>query len=302
MKRLRDTNYGTGSPSGEGHGGRRLEKRTDRRRNRKAPTRPIRVLGIVGGMGSGKSRVAQLLAKRGATVIDADSVGHALLDQGPVQETLVRKFGTDILGPDLGDGTRQIDRRALGAIVFANDDARKALEESLHPRMRTTFERVISRLSRQVSPKPGALRLPPPIVVLDAAVLYEAGWNDLCDMVVFVDAPRKDRIKRVKLQRDWTPDEMDRREVAQWPLELKKNQSQIVIKNPDSEDDVALEKEVDRIWARLNPSTKAAPAVPRPKTAAPDYSHLIEDEIQELSPERPKQRRSGGRPPRPPQK
>ena len=157
MKRLRDTNYGTGSPSGEGHGGRRLEKRTDRRRNRKAPTRPIRVLGIVGGMGSGKSRVAQLLAKRGATVIDADSVGHALLDQGPVQETLVRKFGTDILGPDLGEGTRQIDRRALGAIVFANDDARKALEESLHPRMRTTFERVISRLSRQVSPKPGAL-------------------------------------------------------------------------------------------------------------------------------------------------
>jgi dephospho-CoA kinase len=170
-------------------------------------------------MGSGKSRVAQLLAKRGATVIDADSVGHALLDQGPVQETLVRKFGTDILGPDLGDGTRQIDRRALGAIVFANEDARKALEESLHPRMRTTFERVISRLSRQVSPKPGALRLPPPIVVLDAAVLYEAGWNDLCDMVVFVDAPRKDRIKRVKLQRDWTPDEMDRREVAQWALQ-----------------------------------------------------------------------------------
>ena len=193
MKRLRDTNYGTGNPAGEGLGGRRREKRTDRRRSRKAPTRPIRVLGIVGGMGSGKSRIAKMLAVRGATVIDADAVGHALLDQGPVQEALVRKFGTDILGPDLGDGTRQIDRRALGAIVFSNEAARKALEESLHPRMRTTFERVISRLSRQVSPKPGSLRLPAPIVVLDAALLYEAGWNDLCDMVVFVD-PRKSKI------------------------------------------------------------------------------------------------------------
>ncbi|MCY2935988.1 MAG: dephospho-CoA kinase [Planctomycetota bacterium] len=303
MKRLRDTNYGTGNPAGEGLGGRRREKRTDRRRSRKAPTRPIRVLGIVGGMGSGKSRIAKMLAVRGATVIDADAVGHALLDQGPVQEALVRKFGTDILGPDLGDGTRQIDRRALGAIVFSNEAARKALEESLHPRMRTTFERVISRLSRQVSPKPGSLRLPAPIVVLDAALLYEAGWNDLCDMVVFVDAPRKDRIKRVKLQRDWSPDEMDLREASQWPLELKKNQSQLVIRNPDSENETVLEKEVDRIWSRINPAPKpAASSIPKPKPVVPDYSHLIEDEIEELSPEQPRQRRSGGRPPRPSQK
>lgn len=271
-----------------------------RRKSRNVPTRPVKVLGIVGGIGSGKSRVAKRLAELGATVIDADAVGHALLDQGPVQETLVRRFGTEILGPEDEEGNRHVDRRALGTIVFADESARKLLEELVHPRMRTTFERVISRLSRQVSPKPGALRVLPPVVVLDAAILFEAGWDDLCDLVAFVEAPRKDRIKRLKEQRDWSPDELDRREAAQWPLELKKNQAGVVIRNPDSEDPAPLNKEVDKLWERLTADRKPVPK--RAKAAAPDYSHLIEDEIEVLATERPKNRRPAappsGRPPR----
>lgn len=281
-----------------GGSGHQRNQRKERRKNRGAPSRPVRVVGVVGGVGSGKSEVSKKLAALGATVIDADSVGHAMLDQGPVQEMLIRRFGTDILGPADEEGTRKIDRQALGTIVFIDEESRKALEEAMHPRMRTTFERVISRLARQVFPKPGALRLPPPVVVLDAAVLYEAGWDDLCDLIIFVDAPRKDRIRRLKTQRNWDPDEMDRREAAQWPLDLKRNQADIVLKNGDATEPAALDKEISSIWARLNP--EKAPV----KAKKVDYSQMIEDEIESLSPERPAPRKNpgnrNGRPPRKP--
>lgn len=287
MKRPRDSQSSQGPSRGKS-GPDRPGPRRQRRSRRQAPTRPIRVLGIVGGIGSGKSHVASLLAARGATVIDADSVGHALLDQGPVQETLVRKFGTDILGLPDEDGVSRVDRRTLGAIVFGDESARKVLEEALHPRMRATFERVISRLGRQLSPKPGALRLPAPVVVLDAAVLYEAGWNDMCDLVVFVEAPKKDRLKRVNAKRGWAVEELDRREAAQWPLEVKKSQADMVIRNPETDDPAPLDREIDKLWSRLIPGSR--PVVTRSPTDPRRFDHLIEDEIDVIATERPKKR------------
>ena len=249
-----------------------------RRKSRNTETRSVSVIGLIGGIGSGKSTVARKLAELGATVIDADAVGHALLNQGPVQEVLVRRFGPDILAPPDEGGSRLIDRRVLGTIVFSDESARKVLEEAMHPRMRTTFERVISRVSRQVFPKPGALKLPPPVIILDAAVLFEAGWDDLCDHVIFVDAARKDRMRRLKEHRNWAPDELDRREAAQWPVDLKRNQADFVIKNPDGVDPAALDAEIAKVWQRINPTTKTKPS---PKT---DFSHLIEDEIDGMAP------------------
>ena len=259
--------------------GKRSPSSSPRRRKRdRTESRTVSVLGLVGGIGSGKSTLARKLAELGATVIDADAVGHALLNQGPVQEILVRHFGPEILGePDEG-GTRLIDRRTLGTIVFSDEAARKVLDETMHPRMRTTFERVISRVARQVYPKPGALRLPPPVIVLDAAILYEAGWDELCNLVVFVDAPRKDRLKRVKEQRNWLPDEFDRREAAQWPVELKRTQADAVVKNPDGVDPAALDAELNKIWARVDPNRRIQPK------SKNDYSQLIEDEIDGMAP------------------
>jgi len=291
MKRPRDSQRSQGPSRGK-PGPDRPGARPKRRHRRQAPKRPIKVVGIVGGIGSGKSHVSALLEARGATVIDADAVGHALLDQGPVQETLVRKFGPDILGSPDEDGVRRVDRRTLGTIVFNDESARKVLEDALHPRMRATFERVISRLARQLSPKPGALRLPAPVVVLDAAVLYEAGWNDLCDLVVFVEAPKKDRLKRVGAKRGWANDELERREAAQWPLEVKKSQADVVIRNPETKDTSALEREIAKLWTRLTPN--ARPVAP-PAPADPGrFDHLIEDEIEVIATERPKRRRKPG--------
>ncbi|MFM7590372.1 MAG: dephospho-CoA kinase [Isosphaeraceae bacterium] len=261
-----------------------------RRKTRNTETRSVSVIGLIGGIGSGKSTIARKLADLGATVIDADSVGHALLNQGPVQEVLVRRFGPDILAPPDETGSRLIDRRVLGTIVFSDESARKVLEEAMHPRMRTTFERVISRVARQVFPKPGALKLPPPVIILDAAVLYEAGWDDMCDYVIFIDASRKDRLRRVKEHRNWETEELDRREAAQWPVDLKRNQADFVIKNPDGVDPATLDAEIAKVWQRINPTMKSKP------TAKTDFSQLIEDEIDGMAPYA-KHRRRGARPP-----
>jgi dephospho-CoA kinase len=183
------------------------------------------VIGLIGGIGGGKSRVAALLAEHGAFVIDADAVGHALLEQRPVRDLVVARFGPSILdrSDPVGDGDGiRIDRRALGAIVFARPEALRQLEAILHPRMRRTFARAIARETRR-----GRARA----VVLDAAVLLEAGWDTLCDRVVFVDAPREQRLARLADARGWDAATLEAREAAQWPLERKRARADAVVVN-----------------------------------------------------------------------
>lgn len=211
----------------------------------------IPVIGVIGGIGSGKSRVAALLAGRGAQVIDADAVGHALLNQRPVREQVVARFGTGILTPPADpEGPPSIDRRALGAIVFPNSQELKALESILHPRMRRTFERAIARAVRRGKAT---------AVVLDAAILLEARWDSLCDRIFFVDTPRDQRLARLALERGWTEEKLEARERAQWPLEEKRRRADAVVVNDDGLD--RLEAAVDRQW-------RALPAPPDRPSAA----------------------------------
>ena len=100
------------------------------------------VIGLIGGIGGGKSSVAALLKARGAVVIDADSVGHEILNEPPVRGQIVERFGTGVLSARSADpGRRGIDRKALGAIVFADPQARRDLEAIVHPRMRAGSRR-----------------------------------------------------------------------------------------------------------------------------------------------------------------
>src|SRR5438105_238572 len=111
---------------------------------------PIPVIGLVGGIGAGKSAVAAALAERGAFVLDADAVGHALLQQRPARDRVLARFGAGILdrsGP--ADAPAPINRRALGAIVFQHPTSLRDLEAILHPRMRQTFARAIARAVRK---------------------------------------------------------------------------------------------------------------------------------------------------------
>lgn len=201
------------------------------------------VIGLIGAIGGGKSRVAALLAARGAVVIDADSIGHQLLEEPSVREKVIARFGPDI-APQSGDSAdgesreRRINRQALAAVVFSDPTALRALESVLHPLMRQEFHRIITRTVSVDRPA---------AIVLDAAVLLEAGWQNLCDRVIFVDAPRGLRLERLREQRGWTAETLSAREQAQWPLDQKKRCADLVITN--DADLETLRRNVDRIWS-----------------------------------------------------
>ena len=204
---------------------------------------PIPVIGLIGGIGSGKSRLAQRLAAWGATVLDADAVGHQWLRDAEVRHQIVERFGTGVLsGPRPGsDDAPPVDRQVLGAIVFADPWARAALEAIVHPRMRASFLAAIGRAQRESAPG---------LVVLDAAILLEAGWDDLCDRIVFVDAPRPERWRRVAAARGWSEETFAARERAQWPVDQKQRRADWVLTNATGQD--RLDEEADRLvcWLR----------------------------------------------------
>lgn len=213
----------------------------------------IPVLGLVGGIGAGKTLVAADLAARGARVLDADAVGHALLEQRPARDEVLAQFGPDVLGPD-----DTIDRHALGAIVFARPAARRELEAILHPRMRRTFERAIDRAARKEDA---------PAVVLDAAILFEAGWHDLCDRVAFVAASSEVRLARLAGQRGWDAATLAAREQAQLTLETKRQRADFVVRNDAGPEE--LRSEVDVFWTRLVPPRRDRPTSPSARRARP---------------------------------
>jgi dephospho-CoA kinase len=202
------------------------------------------VVGLIGGIGGGKSQVAAMLKKRGAVVIDADAVGHELLRDPLVLSAIVERFGPGVLAA-AGDATElspAINRKALGEIVFADPGARRDLEAILHPRMRDQFHAIIAR---ELGAKEGQGRL----VVLDAAILLEAGWDDLCDLIVFVDAERDERLRRVREERGWSREVFEAREHAQWPIELKRRRADLLINNNSGVE--ALRQAAERIDAKL---------------------------------------------------
>ena len=211
-------------------------------------TGPIPVIGLIGGIGGGKSAAAALLADRGAVVIDADAVGHEVLERPAVRERLVARFGPGVVASD-GAGPAKVDRRALGRIVFASESARRDLEAIVHPLMIEEFERTIAEARRSRSAT---------AVVLDAAVLLEADWDRRCDLVVYVDAPRDERLERVLRTRGWTPADLEAREAAQLPLEEKRRRADYVLPNVAGPAELAVE--VDRFcaWLAASPHRRSS--------------------------------------------
>ena len=192
-------------------------------------------IGLIGGIASGKSAVAAELARRGAVVFDADKIGHAVLQRPAVRDELVARWGAGIL-----DGAGGISRPAIAKLVFGDSDEAKtnrtALEELLHPLIRAQIEAEIRQLPDAVIPA----------VVIDAPLLIESGWNEVCQAVIFVDAPREQRLARAEQNRGWSPEEFSRREASQMPIEQKRAWSTHVVRNSGSLAELAAE--VDRFW------------------------------------------------------
>ncbi len=202
------------------------------------------VIGLTGGIASGKSTVATVLADQGLPVIDADGIGHEVLLQEPVCRAIVARWGSEVVRPD-----GCLDRTAIADRVFAHGPSgQKALaflEQLIHP----LIEQELTRRLDQLGHLPGSAA--PPAVVLDAAILFKTGWNQRCDCVVFVDTPRDERLRRAA-GRNWTPEQFARREATQMPVEWKKRQSDVVLDN--SGDLQQLHDQVTRWWE----STKLA--------------------------------------------
>jgi dephospho-CoA kinase len=204
----------------------------------------VPVIGLIGGIGGGKSEVAALFRERGAVVIDADAVGHEVLKDPEVCGQISERFGSRVLAGAgcQGGASTAIDRKALGAIVFADPNERRDLEAIVHPPMRSWF---LAKIEREQCTAGGRDRF----VVLDAAILLEAGWDDLCDLIVFVDAPREERVRRVEEQRGWSREMFEARERAQWPCDLKRRRADVVITNDAGVE--SLRREVERVEAVL---------------------------------------------------
>ncbi len=185
-------------------------------------TSPQPVVGIVGGIGSGKSLVASMLAEMGGRVIDADAVGHAMLRRPETVAALTERFGPRIL-----DEAGRIDRRRLAGIVFEDPEALAALNAVVHPPMKEELAARIAALR--------ADRAFDGPVILDAAVLLETDWHELCDVIVFVDAPPDQRLARVAASRGWSADELGRREKNQKCLDFKRSQAHYIVRNNSSE-------------------------------------------------------------------
>lgn len=168
-------------------------------------------------MGSGKSLVAEEFARRGGRVVNGDQLGHEGLRQPGIRDQLVARWGEQIL-TDRGE----IDRRQVARIVFADAAERKALEAAVHPYIGRRFNEEVAAAAADPAVK---------FVVLDAAVMLEAGWDKVCDRLVFVDAPRELRVRRLAEQRGWTPDDVAARESAQMPLDEKRRRADFVIDN-----------------------------------------------------------------------
>jgi dephospho-CoA kinase len=176
---------------------------------------PPIVLGLVGGIGAGKSAVAAALGELGCLVIDADRDARAALDRPDVREQLVRWWGPGILNAE-----GAVDRKAVASIVFSDPEQRARLEAVVHPIVKAFRGEVIARARAQ-----GAVG-----VVIDAPLLFEAKSDQECDAVLFVDTPREMRVARVAA-RGWDPEELNRRERAQMSLEEKKARSHAAIVN-----------------------------------------------------------------------
>ncbi len=197
------------------------------------------VIGILGGVASGKSLVTEFLAGKGAAFIDADTIGHGVLADPSTQVEIQNEFGDQVFA-----SSGEVDRAALAAIVFSQTEEGRAalaeLESITHPKIGAEVARQIEQLRSEGNVQ---------VVVLDAPIMVRAGWHALCDRILFVDAPPEQRLERA-LTRNWTAQQWEDREASQTPLEIKRKLADEVVDNSSSKQHVY--DQLEHFWNKIN--------------------------------------------------
>jgi dephospho-CoA kinase len=175
------------------------------------------IIGILGGIASGKSTVAGEFAKLGCKVVDADGIARELLQRKGVKNKIAGVFGEASL-----NAAGEIDREKLGNIVFCDADRLAALNHIMHPLVLARVDRLIERYKRQRQVK---------AIVLDMPLLVEVGWHKRCDRLIFVDCNRHLRAARARKTGIFNEEQLKMRENFQIPLDRKRRLADNVIEN-----------------------------------------------------------------------
>ena len=187
----------------------------------------MKILGIIGGIGSGKSTVSALLLQLGAAVISADDIGHQILLLPEVKTAVRARWGSAVFGDD-----NEIDRRKLASVVFFDKNELSYLTNLTHPLIAEEVHR-----QRKKHVQNGVQ-----LCVLDAPLLLESGWDHLVDQIIFVAAPAKVCWNRIK-NRGWLETEWKQREAAQLSVEEKFRRANFVLDNSGDTDHLRIQIE-----------------------------------------------------------
>ncbi len=193
------------------------------------------VIGVTGGLGTGKSTVARMFGELGAVVLDADRVAHEVMEPKRLAwRRLVKAFGTKVLNED-----RTINRKQLAARVFRDAEARRKLEAIIHPPVLRRIKQQLHRLTRNRRVR---------VVVLDVPLLVETNSQSLVDTLIVVTAPPAVQRERL-LARGFSTDEITQRTQAQWELSAKVALADAVVDNSDGLDKTR--RQVRGLWSNL---------------------------------------------------
>lgn len=187
--------------------------------------RKKKVIGLLGGIGSGKSTAATCFARLGCAVIEADATAHRILEEEDVKDAIRAIFGAGVL-----DASGRVNRAVLGRIVFADVAALEKLNGLIHPPVMAEVERQIEAYQAA-----GTVRA----IVLDVPLLAEVGRTDLCDVLVFVQADQNVRRQRVRNSGKFDENEMDKRENFQISLDTKRQMADYIVFNNSDESELA---------------------------------------------------------------
>ncbi|MBN1908626.1 MAG: dephospho-CoA kinase [Pirellulales bacterium] len=197
----------------------------------------MRILGVLGGVASGKSLVARRLEAMGAGLLEADRTGHEVLREPNILEAVRERWGDGVMGPD-----GQVDRARLAKVVFGRTAGaareRKYLQQLTHPEIKRRLEQQAEVMAAQGKK----------VAVLDAPLLLEAGWDTFCDTLIFVDTPRRLRWERARA-RGWSEEDFSAREEAQKSLDSKRWRADVVVDNSGSPE--TTQAQLEHLWPSL---------------------------------------------------
>lgn len=198
----------------------------------------MQVLGIVGGIASGKTLVSEVFGELGAVVLSGDRIAHEVLCEPAVLAAARDRWGDLVL-----DERGQVDRSQLAAIVFGETPTAREelgfLENLTHPQVHKRIRQALEQLREEEEVG---------VVLLDVALLLKTDWHPLCEKIIFLDTPLKKR-QEYAVRRGWDAGQLARREACQLPLKSKRSQADFVLHN--SGDLVRLREEIRRVWDSL---------------------------------------------------